>query len=33
VVARNGPGGFAWGMETKEKMLILEAGQLEKGQS
>ena len=24
VVARNGLGGFAWGLETKEKMLLLE---------
>jgi methylated-DNA-[protein]-cysteine S-methyltransferase len=24
VVARNGPDGFAWGMETKERMQILE---------
>ena len=32
VVARKGLGGFAWGLETKEKMQILEKGQLEKGQ-
>jgi methylated-DNA-[protein]-cysteine S-methyltransferase len=31
VVARNGPGGFAWGLETKERMQILEKGALEKG--
>ena len=33
VVARNGLGGFAWGLETKEKMQSLEkkGSQLEKG--
>lgn len=25
IVARNGLGGFAWGLETKEKMLLLES--------
>ena len=33
VVARKGLGGFAWGLETKEKMQILEKGSLEKGRS
>lgn len=33
VVARKGPGGFAWGQETKERMLSLEKAEseLEKG--
>lgn len=29
VVARNGLGGFAWGLDTKEKMLLLEKGNSE----
>jgi methylated-DNA-[protein]-cysteine S-methyltransferase len=33
VVARNGLGGFAWGLETKEKMQILEKRQSENGLS
>jgi methylated-DNA-[protein]-cysteine S-methyltransferase len=31
VVARKGLGGFAWGLETKERMLMQEKGQLGKG--
>jgi methylated-DNA-[protein]-cysteine S-methyltransferase len=33
VVARKGLGGFAWGLETKEKMQILEKRQSENGPS
>ncbi len=33
VVARKGPGGFAWGRETKEKMQMLEKEPLEEGLS
>jgi methylated-DNA-[protein]-cysteine S-methyltransferase len=33
VVARKGLGGFAWGLETKEKMQILEKRQSENGLS